>query len=119
MIRTKEQLKQMFLQSQLSQQRKKDKQKQKYKKASQDVKKLLMDKSIKQQKQTQPETKETHYRQISITIYHSNFFERETREEELYSKYELQHIEELYPEEVGRINWMVFNNLVEKLRKTL
>ena len=35
----------------------------------------------------------------------------------LYSKYELQHIEELFPEESGRINWSVWNALVEEGKK--
>lgn len=44
-------------------------------------------------------------------------FEREPREEDMYTKYELEHIEELYPEENGRINWLKWNEVVEECRR--
>lgn len=44
-------------------------------------------------------------------------FEREPREEDMYTKYELEHIEELYPEEKGRINWLKWNEVVEECRR--
>ena len=57
---------------------------------------------------------------ISQFIYQvngSNIIARENREDSLYTKYELQHVEDLYPEETGRINWKLWNILVTKLRK--
>lgn len=57
---------------------------------------------------------------ISQFIYQvngSNIIARENREDSLYTMYELQHIEDLYPEESGRINWKLWNILVTKLRK--
>ena len=57
---------------------------------------------------------------ISQFIYQvngSNIIARENREDSLYTKYELQHIEDLYPEETGRINWKLWNILITKLRK--
>lgn len=36
---------------------------------------------------------------------------------DLYTKYELEHIEELYPEEKGRINWLRWNEVVEECRR--
>lgn len=57
---------------------------------------------------------------ISQFIYQvngSNIIARENREDSLYTMYELQHIEDLYPEETGRINWKLWNILVTKLRK--
>lgn len=36
---------------------------------------------------------------------------------DLYTKYELEHIEELYPEEKGRINWLKWNEVVEECRR--
>lgn len=35
----------------------------------------------------------------------------------LYTKYELEHIEELYPNEEGRINWKAFNKSVMEFKK--
>lgn len=37
----------------------------------------------------------------------------------LYTKYELQHIEELFPEEEGRINWEVWMKGVEEGRRLM
>lgn len=57
---------------------------------------------------------------ISQFIYQvngSNIIARENREDSLYTMYELQHLEDLYPEESGRINWSLWYKLIEKLRK--
>jgi len=116
MLRTKEQI-QLFL-NKTKQQKLKEKQRQKlkYKKAQEATKKILKGKSIKKAKQ--PPEKPLKYA-YSLTIYQSHQVERETNEDNLYSLYELQHIEELFPEEEGRINWIVWNKLIDKYRKNL
>ena len=50
----------------------------------------------------------------NLFIYGTRHIERDTREEDLYTEYELRHIEELYPEETGRIRWDVFDKLVKR-----
>lgn len=81
----------------------------------------------KEQPKKEPEKKKTkiitlndlpnHTLTTEFTIYKNNSVERYTAEEDLYTLYELQHIEELYPEEQGRINWDVWNKLIEESRK--
>lgn len=120
-LRTNEQLKELFLQSKLSQQKKKEREKQRYKKASESIKKALNDKSIKEQKQSQQKPLKQVKRVISISIYNSNLIEREQREEDLFqTREELQQWEK---ENYQCINWDVFDRLVkegrEKIRKYL
>lgn len=55
----------------------------------------------------------------SFQVYNSNQVERDTTEEDLYTLYELQNIEKLYPNEYGRINWSVWFALVEKTHEKL
>ena len=117
-IRTEAKLKQMLNEFKALQQRKKLKQKQHYKKASEKVQQQLKKKHAKEEKQKQPKQKEVHIIHYAVSIYNSNLIERETAEEDLYTKNELQNIEILYPEETGRINWNNFNKLVDKVRKT-
>ena len=98
--------------------REKRKQKEIYKKASEAVKKELDNKlsaiikltSQKQNKQPQIKPLTTYH------VYNSNKIERYSAEEDLYTLYELQHIEELFPDEPGRINWKIWNYLVNKLK---
>ena len=54
-----------------------------------------------------------------IQIYHQKFIERESKEDDLYTLYELQHIEELYPNERGRIKWHNWEKIVEQVRHQL
>lgn len=120
-LRTNEQLKELFLQSKLSQQKKKEREKQRYKKASESIKKALNDKSIKEQKQSQQKPLKQVKRVISISIYNSNLIEREQREEDLFqTREELQQWEK---ENYQCINWDVWDRLVkegrEKIRKYL
>ena len=117
MLRNSNDIKLFLQQTKETNKRKKEREKQKYKKASETNKKLLDDKFIKEHKITKEKPKETHYLQFSVTIYHSNLIEREPDEEKLYTLQELQHIEELYPEEEGRINWIVWNKLISKFKK--
>ena len=113
-LRTNEQLKELFLQSKLSQQKKKEREKQRYKKASESIKKALNDKSIKEQKQSQQKPLKQVKRAISISIYNSNLIEREQREEDLF-----QTREELMNDASGEINWKKWNELVSNGRKKI
>lgn len=122
MIRTQQQLQQLFQQRKAINERKKQREKQKYQKAKEAIKKELQQQKTKIiQKQTSTNKQGLTIIKYStrITIYNSNQFEREIPEENLYSLYELQHIEELYPEEEGRINWKLWHKLIRKLRKNL
>ena len=113
-LRTDEQLKQLFDKIKLSQQRKKEREKQHYKKASQKVKKELDRKHIKEQKQSQPEPLKQVKMAFSLSIYNSSLIERESAEEDLY-----QTREELMNDTTGKINWDVWDRLVKRLRNTL
>ena len=99
--------------------REKRKQREIYKKASESIKKALADKLptiiklTSQEQNKQPQIKSF----ATYNVYNSNNIERYSAEEDLYSLYELQHIEELFPDELGRINWTIWNSLVNKLRK--
>lgn len=57
--------------------------------------------------------------QIKLQVYSSNFIERFTDEEDLYTLFELKNIEKLFPNEYGRINWSVWFALVEKIHEKL
>lgn len=59
------------------------------------------------------------YWKTHVPIYRTNDMQRESREEDLYTEYELHHIEELYPEETGRINWSSWERLVNEYRSKL
>lgn len=116
-LRTPEQL-QLFFNKQKElnlkkRERQKQKQKKAYKKASEEVKKTLADKTVHNNKITAHKQKEGTKRLQCITIYHSNLIERETAYTDLYSKEELINIETLFPGEMGRINWDKFYELVE------
>lgn len=114
-IRTEEELKKLFELSRQSQQRKKEQQKQRYKKASQDVKKALNRKQQREQKQSQPKPQKQVKITFSLSIYNTNLIERETAEEDLYqTREELQQWErENYP----CINWDVWDRLVQEFRR--
>ena len=45
--------------------------------------------------------------------------ERNIKETDIYTKYELMNIDKLYPEEEGRVNWIKFYELVEKVKTKL
>lgn len=114
MLRTKEQLEKLFEQSRLSQLKKRAKEKEKYKKAQESVKKELDRKHIKEQKQSQPEPLKQVKMAFSLSIYNSSLIERESAEEDLY-----QTREELMNDTTGKINWDVWDRLVKRLRNTL
>ena len=118
-LRTPEQVQQFLAERRRIKERQKELELKRYRKAKKKKKKELARKYKAKTKQMQPVASKTLKTSISITIYHSNIFEREPDEENLYDKYELQHIEELYPYEEGRLNWDVWDEMVESLRNTL
>ena len=116
-LRTEEKLQQLFQERKLIQQRKKEREKKRYLKASEAIKKALQHNSPPKENKCNQEPKNSLY---DVPIYNSHYVQRETAEEDLYTKEELENIEELYPNETGRIDWDFFNDLVEKTkRKTL
>ncbi len=114
MLRTPEDIKQLLQQRKELNERKKERELKRYRKAQEQTKKQLKHKTSTNIKQTPEKPLKYAY---SLTIYQSHQVERETNEENLYSLYELQHIEELFPEEEGRINWIVWDKLIDKYRK--
>lgn len=111
-LRTSEELKILFQQRKEIKQRQAAKQREAYKKASQAVKKQLMDKYKAEQKKTQPEQNKPSNFNYSLTIYHTSTVERYSSDEDLY-----QTREELMNDSTGEINWKLWDELVTKLRK--
>lgn len=110
-IRTSEQLQQLFKERKAIQQRKIEKQKLKYKKASEQIKKQLQKKKTIQENQ---ETQKPSIQQHKLTIYQSPLVERDTAEEDLYqTKEELMQWED---EHYQCIRWDVFDKLVQEFR---
>ena len=118
-IRTPEQIKQMLEERKRIKEKQKLLQQQRYRKASEAVKKDLARKHKQQLKQQQQTKKEQPQFQFKLTIYTSPLVERFQDEKDLYTKEELLNIETLYPEEEGRLNWPFFNYLVEKVKKDI
>jgi hypothetical protein len=115
-IRTEESLKKLFAESRARQEKRKQEEQLKYKKASQSVKKALADKlSIKQEKTSQ-KTQEQPQIEFSriITIYNSRYIERFIGEDDLYTTRE-----ELENAEPNNINWRLWDSIVNKTRKEL
>ena len=111
-IRTKEQLKQLFQERKEIKQRQLQREKEKYKKASQQVKQLLMKKYKAKVEKPQPEQNKPSNFNFSISIYKSSTIERVSADEDLY-----QTREELMDDESGSINWDKWDEMVTKLRK--
>lgn len=78
-----------------------------------------LDEEKRKKRQYYHEQNQKKYWKTHVPIYHTNDMERESREEDLYTEYELRHIEELYPEESGRINWSSWFRLVNEYRSKL
>lgn len=68
----------------------------------------------KRKKREKEDAKKKYITSRTVSVYNEKWIEREAREEDLYTEYELHHIEELYPEETGRINWSVWERLVNE-----
>lgn len=113
-IRTSEQLQQLFQERREIQQRKKEREKLKYKKAAEQIKKQLQKKFEKEQqlKQQQKEAEEEII--INIPIGVQRWIEKQPSEEDLYlTRQELQEAEQRGE---GKINWNLWDELVEKTK---
>ena len=96
----------------------------KYRELSKAVNEALRDEKKKKMEQltslvTKPSQKALKQPQIKSYIYHSHLIERDAREDDLYTLEELKNIEELYPEETGRINWSAWDRIINKCREEL
>lgn len=78
---------------------------------------LLQTRQKEEQRREEQEANRQQRENRTIPIYHRKWMVRERYDEELYTKYELEHIEELYPEEQGRINFDVFWRLVNEFKE--
>ena len=112
-LRTKESLEKLFAESRARNEKRKQDEQLKYKKASQSVKKALADKlSIKQEKVAQ---KAQEHPQIefsrTICIYNTKYIERYASDEDLY-----QTREELEDAEPNNINWELWDELVRQTK---
>lgn len=91
--------------------------------AEKERKRLEKEKNLDEEKRKKREywhiQNQKKYWKTHIPIYKTNDMQREAREEDLYTEYELKHIEELYPEETGRINWSSWERLVNEYRSKL
>ena len=94
------------------------------KKALKLQKKLELNNIKQQQNKASLELENSLYKaQRTIHTYTTAFYERTTyvqkfpSDDELYTKYELEHIEELFPKEHGRINWELWQRLVPTVKR--
>lgn len=113
-IRTSEQLQQLFQERREIQQRKKEREKLKYKKAAEQIQKQLQKKFKKEQqlKQQQKEAEEEIIITIPISV--QRWIEKQPSEEDLYlTRQELQEAEQRGE---GKINWSLWDELVEKTK---
>ena len=90
------------------------------KKADRLIKEAQEQEKMKKMEQLQallPKRPQKALNQVSeYTIYSSRYVERDNGEKLLYNLNELKNIETMYPDETGRINWDVWNRLVEECR---
>lgn len=114
-IRTEESLHKLFEASRARQQRVKEQETKKYRKAQESTKKALADKlSIKQEKVAQKAQKQP---QITFRVYNIKYVERFADEDDLYtSREELMEAEQRGE---GKIKWDKFNELVEQTKQML
>lgn len=118
-LRTEESLQKLFEASRARQQRLKEQEIKKYRKAQETVKKALADKlSIKQEKTSQ-KAQEQQIEAISriITIYHTKYIERNTADDDLYTTRE--QLKEAEKNNEGKINWELWQALVNSTKQIL
>lgn len=114
-IRTTEQLEEYFQRLKEKRERKEQRQKTNEERKQQ----LEQYKLLKQQEKNNRRLENSLYeQQRTILIYHTRYIQKFTDDEEIYSKYELQNIEKLYPKETGRLNWDFFYHLVEETKNS-
>lgn len=109
MVRTKEQLEAYFAKRRKAEAYKRWVEERKRIKAREAVKKAL-------EKKQQTSTTITIEHKAAVIIADVNYYQHLT-DDELYTKEELMHIEQLYPNETGRINWNFYNYLVNKTKQ--
>ena len=115
-LRTEESLKKLFAASRARNEKRKQKEQLKYKKASQSVKKALADKlSIKQDKVAQ-KAQEQQIEAFSRTlcIYNTKYIERYASDDDLYQTREQLKEAEAIGE--GKIKWDKFDEIVEQTK---
>lgn len=113
-LKSPEQLRLQFEERKKAHQLKKQKEKERYRKASESIKKAIADKLSTKAKQMQPEAKEVAKKAIDISIYNSNLIERESAEEDLYSS--IEELKEAERRGEGEINWDVWHKLVKRIQ---
>lgn len=133
-LRTKESLQRMFEERKRIQQKKQNREERKkqkkqllqaiyrhqdqiLKKALQDERKKVMDNLSTLIKKTPQEPRKPS--QIELENYQDRWMLWETNESDLYTLDELKNIEELYPNETGRIRWDVWNQVVSETKKNI
>lgn len=111
-LRTQESLQKLFEASRLRNEKRKQEEQLKYKKAQESTKKALaLQQSKKQEKMPQKGWKQP---QITFRVYNIKYVERFADEDELYQTRE--ELEEAMPH---NINWTLWNELVNKTKKDL
>ena len=115
-LRTQESLQRLFEASRLRNEKKKQEEQLKYKKAQESTKKAL----AKQQSTNDKKTHQKDWKQPqielsrTITIYNTKYIERFIGEDDLYTSRE--ELEEAMPH---NINWTLWDSLVDKTKKDL
>lgn len=111
-IRTQESLKKLFAESRARNEKRKQEEQLKYKKAQESTKKdLAKQQSKKQEKTPQKDWKQP---QITFRVYNTRYIERFIGEDDLYTSRE--ELEEAMPH---NINWTLWDSLVDKTKKDL
>lgn len=114
-IHTQESLQRLFEASRLRNEKKKQEEQLKYRKAQESTRKALADKlSTKDEKLAQkPLKQEIRY----ITVYNSNLIEREPNDRDLYlTREELMEAEDRGE---GKLNWYLLDKLIEETKQLL
>jgi hypothetical protein len=111
-LRTQESLQKLFEASRLRNEKRKQEEQLKYKKAQESTKKTL----AKQQSKKQEKTPQKGWKhpQITFRVYNIKYVERFADEDDLYTSRE--ELEEAMPH---NINWTLWDSLVNKTRKEL
>lgn len=115
-LRTQESLQRLFEASRLRNEKKKQEEQLKYKKAQESTKKALAKQQSTKDKKTPQNAQEQQIEVFSrtITIYNTKYIERFIGEDDLYTSRE--ELEEAMPH---NINWTLWDSLVDKTKKDL
>lgn len=112
-LRTEESLKKLFAESRARNEKRKQQEQLKYKKAQEAVKKALDKQQSKKQEKTPQKAQEQQIEAFSRTlcIYNTKYIERYASDEDLY-----QTREELEDAEPNNINWKLWDELVKQTK---